>query len=100
MVNPPSSRSGNIEFGGLRRGRAALEAMAGVRRNGGLNALPVSPDGGYFIALSGDFQTTGLVQTLITGLVEGRTCTLSLYWGAAQEYGRSEEHTSELQSPV
>jgi hypothetical protein len=32
MVNPPSSRSGNIEFGGLRRGRAALEAMAGVRR--------------------------------------------------------------------
>jgi hypothetical protein len=29
MVNPPSSRSGNIEFGGLRRGRAASEATGG-----------------------------------------------------------------------
>jgi hypothetical protein len=55
--------------------------------NGGLNALPVSPEGGYFITLSGDFQTTGLVQTLTTGLVEGRSYILSFYWGAAQQYG-------------
>src|SRR6266702_8246702 len=32
MVNPPSSRSGNMEFGGLRRGRAALEPTRGRQK--------------------------------------------------------------------
>jgi len=54
--------------------------------NGGLNNLPVSPDGGYFIAMDGDFQTSALTQT-VNNLVPGENYTVSFYWGAAQQFG-------------
>jgi len=55
--------------------------------NGSANGLPyTSPDGGYFVALDGDFQVAALSQT-ITGLTAGDTYAVSFYWAASQQYG-------------
>jgi hypothetical protein len=55
--------------------------------NGSANGLPAtSPDGGYFAALDGDFQTSSLSQT-ITGLTVGDTYAVSFYWAASQQFG-------------
>jgi len=55
--------------------------------NGSANGLPyTSPDGGYFVALDGDFQIAALSQT-VTGLTAGDTYAVSFYWAAAQQYG-------------
>ena len=55
--------------------------------NGSANGLPAtSPDGGYFVALDGDFQVAALSQT-ITGLTPGDTYAVSFYWAASQQFG-------------
>lgn len=67
----------NGEYGGL--------SLWGSN-NGGLDVLPVSPNGGNFVALDGDFQTSALTQT-ISGLTPGHTYQVSFDYGYAQQYG-------------
>src|SRR5580693_2853305 len=50
--------------------------LSGIWYNGGLNVLPVSPNGGNFVALDGDFQTSPLTQT-ISGLIPDHTYSVS-----------------------
>jgi hypothetical protein len=56
-------------------------------QDGSANGLPAtSPDGGYYVALDGDFQISSLSQT-ISGLTPGDTYTVGFWWAAAQQYG-------------
>jgi hypothetical protein len=52
--------------------------------DGGLNPLPVSQNGGNFVALDGDFQTAAITQTL-NGLTVGKTYDVSFDYGYAQQ---------------
>jgi hypothetical protein len=52
--------------------------------NNGLSAM--SPDGGYYVALDGDFQISALSQT-INGLTPGDSYTVGFWWAASQQYG-------------
>jgi PEP-CTERM motif len=53
---------------------------------GSANGLPsTSPNGGYYLALDADFQTSALTQT-ISGLNVGDTYAVSFYWAASQQY--------------
>jgi hypothetical protein len=54
--------------------------------NGGLNALPVSPNGGNFIAMDGDYETSAITQT-ISGLTVGASYDVSFDYGYAQQKG-------------
>ena len=65
----------NGEYGGL--------SLWGSN-NGGLNVLPASPNGGNFVALDGDFQTSPLTQT-ISGLIPGHAYSVSFDYGYAQQ---------------
>jgi hypothetical protein len=67
----------NGEYGGL--------SLWGSN-NSGLNVLPVSPNGGNFVALDGDFQTSPLTQT-ISGLIPDHTYSVSFDYGYAQQSG-------------
>ena len=48
--------------------------------------LPASPNGGNFVALDGDFQTSPLTQT-ISGLIPGHAYSVSFDYGYAQQSG-------------
>lgn len=50
------------------------------------NKTILSPVGGNFIGLDGDFQVTAVTQT-ITGLTVGATYTLGFYWAESQQTG-------------
>jgi hypothetical protein len=51
--------------------------------NNGLTAT--SPDGGNFIAMDADFQTSAITQT-ISGLTDGDSYAVNFWWAAAQQY--------------
>jgi hypothetical protein len=50
------------------------------------NKTVLSPAGGNFIGLDGDYHTTAVTQT-ISGLTVGATYTLGFYWAASQQTG-------------
>ena len=52
--------------------------------NGGVDAIPASPDGGDFVADDGAYDASAIEQT-ITGLTVGDTYVLSFDWAAAQQ---------------
>jgi hypothetical protein len=52
--------------------------------NGGLNALPNSPDGGNFIGADGAFNVGAITQT-VTGLVAGQQYSVGFYYAGAQQ---------------
>jgi hypothetical protein len=55
--------------------------------NGSNNSLPSSsPDGGYFLALDGDFQNSAVTQT-ISGLTVGGRYAVGFDYGFAQQSG-------------
>jgi PEP-CTERM motif len=76
----------NGEYGGL--------SLWGSN-NGGLNVLPASPNGGNFVALDGDFQTSPLTQT-ISGLIPGHAYSVSFDYGYAQQSGFSGDTNQNL----
>jgi hypothetical protein len=59
------------------------------------NGLTTSPDGGNFVALSGNYNTQPLQQT-ITGLVAGKSYDVSFYYAGAQQYGYNGATTDQL----
>lgn len=55
--------------------------------NGSANGLsPSSPNGGYYVAADGDFQTAPITQQ-ISGLIPGASYNLSFSWAGAQQLG-------------
>ncbi|WP_165063818.1 PEP-CTERM sorting domain-containing protein [Paludisphaera rhizosphaerae] len=54
---------------------------------GNNNNLTVSPNGGAFVALDGDYHVGALSQTL-SGLQIGQAYQLSFYWAASQQSNR------------
>jgi hypothetical protein len=77
---------GSADVVGDVRSTYANNALWGPN-DGSNNGLPAtSPDGGYYVALDGDFQNSALSQT-ITGLTVGDTYTVGFWWAASQQYG-------------
>jgi len=63
--------------------------------NGGPDVITNSPNGGAFLALDGDFQTSPLTQT-IDHLVPGQSYTLSFAYAFGQQYGYSQSVTEDV----
>jgi len=58
------------------------------------NAL--SPDGGNFVGLDGDVANSGAISQTLTGLLVGKTYTLTFDWAAAQLDNRVGQTTEQL----
>ena len=62
--------------------------------DGANNGMPAtSPDGGSYIAMNGDFQTSPIFQT-VDGLVAGRAYDVTFWWATSQQqyhYGDTQQ---------
>ena len=64
--------------------------------NGGLNAIPASPDGGNYVAADGAFQVGAISQTVNT-LTSGQQYAVSFFWAAAQQQSYDGDTTDNWQ---
>ncbi len=65
--------------------------------NGELDALPVSPNGGNFIAMDGDYETSAITQT-ISGLTVGKLYNITFDYGYAQQKGFTGATTQDIKA--
>ncbi len=63
--------------------------------NGGVNAIPASPDGNSFLGMDGAYQQATVSQT-VNNLTVGATYLLSFYYAGAQQSGFTGQTTEAL----